>query len=183
MVRRSNGGEGKSTQIDNFRRFFPIAFLLIRRRYAPCLLCARSRGAPLTSELMVGSPFARREAGAAMALRTFTDRDDELWNAWHVIPNGNSAGYHERYREGWVCFERVNGGGRCRLPLSEMPPGWESLPDDRLDLIRRVASASSGTGSIPKVVDADRLRAENEARQRTSGPRQAVGPDEESRQP
>ena len=64
-------------------------------------------------------------------------RDRSEWNAWNVIPNGFGAGYQERFRDGWICFERVNGGGRCRLPLRDVPAGWEALPDDRLDLLRR----------------------------------------------
>lgn len=114
-----------------------------------------------------------------MALRTFTDRDGEVWNVWNVVPNGGMNGYQERYREGWVCFERVGGGGRCRLPSSEVPPGWESLPDDRLDLIRRVASASATTGSMQRVPDDARTQVEDAARSRKSGPREAIGLDDE----
>jgi hypothetical protein len=86
-----------------------------------------------------------------MALRTFTDRDGNLWNAWQVVPNGSSASYPNRYRAGWVCFERVGGGGRCRLPIAEMPAAWDALPDERLDLIRRAADAASQTGSMTRV--------------------------------
>jgi hypothetical protein len=84
-----------------------------------------------------------------MALRTFTDRDGATWNAWQVIPNGG-AGVQERFRDGWVCFERVGGGGRCRLPLSEMPPRWDQLPDVRLELLRRVADVPGSTGTVAR---------------------------------
>lgn len=85
-----------------------------------------------------------------MALRTFTDRDGLRWNAWHVFPTGLGGGssYPSRFREGWVCFERVDGGGRCRLPISDMPEDWESLPDERLSLLRKVAEASPATGVV-----------------------------------
>jgi hypothetical protein len=76
-----------------------------------------------------------------MALRTFTGPDGQQWNAWHVWPNGAGAGFHERFRDGWVCFERVGGGRRCRIPTGELPSEWESLPDQRLELLRRLAES------------------------------------------
>jgi hypothetical protein len=99
---------------------------------------------------MLVRPSTVTEAGRQMALRTFTDRDGIPWNAWHVIPMGSGVGYQERYRAGWVCFERVGGGDRCRCPLADMPAAWEDLPDDRLDLVRR-ASAQAGTGTMPRI--------------------------------
>ena len=98
-----------------------------------------------------------------MTLRTFNDRDGVTWNVWLVVPNGGGAGYPERYRDGWVCFERLGGGQRCRIPLAEMPANWESLTDDRLDLLRRVAETSSSTGSMARV-PADEPSGETAAR-------------------
>jgi len=85
-----------------------------------------------------------------MALRTFSDKDGVRWNAWHVIPSGLGGGssYPSRFRDGWVCFERLTGGGRCRLPLSEIPDDWESLPDERLDLLRKIAESNPATGTV-----------------------------------
>jgi hypothetical protein len=82
-----------------------------------------------------------------MAIRSYTDRDGHEWSVWAVTPAPGSVAYQERFRAGWVCFERVGGGARCRLPFSEVPAGWESLSDDRLDLLRRVAETTSTTRS------------------------------------
>src|SRR3954471_4268258 len=105
-----------------------------------------------------------------MALRTFTDRNGTDWNVWLVQPGASGNNFQERFREGWVCFERVGGGGRCRLPLSEMSPAWESLPDDRLDLLRRVADEQSTT-RLPRQTTPDSVREihESMARARASG--------------
>jgi hypothetical protein len=77
-----------------------------------------------------------------MALRTFKDPNGQEWNAWHVWPEGGGVGVNERYRDGWVCFEPVGGGSRCRIPIGELPSGWENLPDERLGLLRRIAETS-----------------------------------------
>ena len=113
-----------------------------------------------------------------MSLRMFTDRHGGRWNAWNVVPGGTSGGYQERYRDGWVCFEKVGGGGRCRLPLKDMPPGWESLPEDRLDLLRRVAEQPSNTGPLAKYSEDDKRLSEDEAISRKSGPHELIGTDE-----
>lgn len=112
-----------------------------------------------------------------MALRTFTDRDGLAWNAWHVLPGGTGVGYAERYRDGWVCFERVGGGGRCRIPIDQMPPAWDSLPDHRLDLMRRVAEASTANTATARLPDDVRQMAEDMARSRKSGATEAIGPE------
>src|SRR5215218_9543147 len=76
-----------------------------------------------------------------MALRTFEDREGQQWRVWSVVPATNAAlTLDEEFRAGWLCFEHLGGGGRCRLTMSEAPAAWESLPDDRLDLLRRVAT-------------------------------------------
>jgi hypothetical protein len=45
----------------------------------------------------------------------------------------------ELYRDGWLCFERVDGSDRRRLSMSHAPAGWETLADERLDQLRRQA--------------------------------------------
>ncbi len=103
-----------------------------------------------------------------MSLRTFTDRDGERWNAWNVVPGGTSGGYQERYQEGWVCFERVPGGGRCRLSFKDLPPRWESLPEERLDLLRRVAEQPNTNGPLANYTEDDKRLSEDEAIARKS---------------
>ncbi|MEO8620341.1 MAG: hypothetical protein ABI625_04685 [bacterium] len=90
-----------------------------------------------------------------MALRTFKDSNGQEWNAWHVWPEGAGIGVSERYRDGWVCFERVGGGDRCRIPIGDVPAGWENLPDDRLGLLRRISERSPNLKSSDGGVSRD----------------------------
>lgn len=113
-----------------------------------------------------------------MPLRTFTDRQGVEWRVWSVTPEPNAAlTLDEEYRAGWLCFERMDGGERRRLALSDVPAAWDALPEERLDLLRRVALLSA-----PLVLDspADSVvhePFEDEARARRSGPTTAVGGD------
>lgn len=116
-----------------------------------------------------------------MSLRAFTDRDGQKWNAWSVRPTTTSdSALHARYRDGWICFQRADGTGRCRLPLDEVPPGWDVLPDARLDLIRRVAEQPVNDRILSDTSQETRHSlAEDSARDGVSGPRQVVGRDGE----
>ena len=85
-----------------------------------------------------------------MALRTYTDRDGTEWRVWTVKPIGAGVSMLEAsYRGGWLCFERLDGTDRRRLPLDEVPPAWEALPEDRLDLLRRVAESAGQRSGAP----------------------------------
>jgi hypothetical protein len=115
-----------------------------------------------------------------LALRVFTDRDGCEWHVWSVDPSSGYMGVRLDLREGWLCFERVGGGDRCRLALGEAPPAWEQLPDHALDRLRRATAArpsaravTRDSGGHEQIVD------EDSARRRTSGPKQALGGDEE----
>jgi hypothetical protein len=114
-----------------------------------------------------------------MALRVFTDRDGNEWNVWRVRPMTPDSPLHARFRDGWVCFQRVDGSDRCRMALDEMPPGWEALPDDRLDLLRRVASQPAGEPLLADTGEETRRTLEDSERGSVSGPRQVAGRDDE----
>jgi hypothetical protein len=115
-----------------------------------------------------------------MTIRSYTDRDGHEWSAWVVIPAPDSIAYQERFRDGWVCFERAGGSARSRIPLSEVPPAWESLPDDRLDLLRRVAEmTSSSRSTAQRSADAAREQVEARPRASTSDPARATNGDAE----
>jgi hypothetical protein len=115
-----------------------------------------------------------------MALRVFTDRDGDEWSVWNVQPTASTDGLQERFRSGWLCFERADGTGRARLPMDEVPPGWESLPDERLALLRRVAEvASRPRGVTPTGVQRIVERDEDASRNRTSGPKHVIGSDDD----
>lgn len=116
-----------------------------------------------------------------MAVRKFHDRTGQEWSVWRVQPTSSTAGLQERFQSGWLCFEREDGASRARLPLDEAPPAWEELPDERLDLLCRVAElASRPRGVTPPEAARAQQGTENSARSRTSGPRQLVNPDEPS---
>lgn len=75
-----------------------------------------------------------------MALRSYTDDDGLEWRVWQVTPMGAGVPMLDAsYRDGWLCFEQTDGSARRRLTMSEVPTGWDALPDDRLDLLRRLA--------------------------------------------
>ena len=114
-----------------------------------------------------------------MAVRVFTDREGHKWSVWRVQPTSSTAGLQERFQDGWLCFEREDGEARSRLPLDEAPPAWEALPDERLELLRRVAEvASRPRGITPPEAHRAQRGDENVARDRPSGARQAIRPDE-----
>jgi hypothetical protein len=115
-----------------------------------------------------------------MAVRVFTDREGHQWSVWRVQPTSSTAGLQERFQGGWLCFERDDGGARSRLPLDEAPPAWEELPDERLELLSRVAEvASRPRGITPAESHRAQEGDEEAARRRTSGARRAIGPDDQ----
>ena len=91
---------------------------------------------------------------ATMALRRYSDRTGRDWNVWNVQPPAADL-VQEPLREGWLCFQCSDGGDRYRLPMSEVPPAWEELPAERLDLLRRVAALSPTTGPMRRVPAAE----------------------------
>lgn len=116
-----------------------------------------------------------------MALRVFTDREGFEWQVWNVELSSGQKGVRVDLREGWLCFERVGGGDRCRLALTEAPPAWEQLPDDALDRLRRATAARPSSRALLRDSGEQRRIADEEAaRGRVSGPRHVLGEDEES---
>lgn len=111
-----------------------------------------------------------------MPLRSFMDRDGAEWRVWSVTPDPHAASTLDAgYRAGWLCFERMIGGERRRLSLTEVPAAWDALPTERLELLRRVAPLSA-----PSVLDAAssaREPLEDAARARRSGPKSVIGGD------
>ena len=85
---------------------------------------------------------------ARVALRTFIDRDGQAWQVWKVQPSTDGRALRPDFRVGWLCFERLKGGDRCRLAGSEVPTNWEELPDERLDLLRRICDPGTPARGI-----------------------------------
>jgi hypothetical protein len=114
-----------------------------------------------------------------MALRVYSDREGGEWRVWRVVPEANSAStLVEVYRDGWLCFERVDGGERRRLSMTQVPPGWETASDKRLDALRRLAEPATRRSVAAKRVAGDGESGTIEPPQRAarpSGPRSAFG--------
>jgi hypothetical protein len=120
----------------------------------------------------------QRRAGVTMAVVVFTDRDGQQWNVWRVQPTSSTAGLQERFQNGWLCFESADGASRARLPLEDVPAGWEALPDERLELLCRLAEvASRPRGTTPTEAHEAQEGDEDHARGRKTGPRAAAGRD------
>jgi len=91
-----------------------------------------------------------------MPLRTYTDPNGAEWRVWRVAPDSVSfSTLGEAYRDGWLCFERVDGSDRRRLSMSRTPEDWDDLGEDRLDALCRIAepamrrtTPSSGLNSL-----------------------------------
>ena len=77
-----------------------------------------------------------------MATRSFTDPAGVEWLIWHVTPGqhtrrpGRSVStLPDELVDGWLCFE--SSAGKCRF--YPVPPDWETLADDKLEILRRAA--------------------------------------------
>lgn len=75
-----------------------------------------------------------------MATRVFTDRSGVEWLVWHVMPGqhtGRTSGttLPDELADGWLAMESPAGKRR----FYPVPPEWESLPDDKLDVLLRAA--------------------------------------------
>jgi hypothetical protein len=115
-----------------------------------------------------------------LALRVFTDREGCEWQVWSVDPSSFYKGVRVDLRDGWLCFERVGGGDRCRLALSEAPPAWEQLPSHALDRLRRAAAARRSSRAVIRDSGEHQRIDEEAARRRASGPKQVHGDDDET---
>ena len=77
-----------------------------------------------------------------MATRAFTDSAGVEWLIWHVTPGQHtrSAGkglstLPDELADGWLAFE-CSAGKRRFYPV---PPDWETLADDKLEILCRAA--------------------------------------------
>jgi hypothetical protein len=81
---------------------------------------------------------------ACMALRTFLAADGTRWSVWRVEPAAFGSG--PRTLTAWLAFVDER-GKECRR-LFEVPPNWEALPAERLDLLRRIAEPACSRGML-----------------------------------
>jgi hypothetical protein len=71
-----------------------------------------------------------------MAMRTFLGSDGQQWVAW--LARSGAAGAWLGAPGEWLVFQ--NGDDTERRRLMEIPANWEMLPENRLDLLRRMAT-------------------------------------------
>jgi hypothetical protein len=69
-----------------------------------------------------------------MSLREFVDGDGVMWRAWDTVPDRAST-LPPELASGWLTFESHRG----RRRLVPIPPGWDLLTDERLELLCRLA--------------------------------------------
>ena len=100
-----------------------------------------------------------------MALRVYRDPAGDEWRVWRVLPDATSfATLDANYRDGWLCFERMDGTDRRRLSIGLAPSAWETMPESRLDELRLNAepavlrSADSATAVSSKSPDAAKAK-------------------------
>jgi hypothetical protein len=70
-----------------------------------------------------------------VAIRVFTDSQGVEWRVWSTVPS-NAGSVAPDLREGWLSFD----SGTQRRRIGPIPPGWEEISAERLELICRVAT-------------------------------------------
>jgi hypothetical protein len=79
----------------------------------------------------------------------FNDAQGVRWRVWHVeTPSSRAHLMNESFRNGWLVFEREDGGERRRL--SQVPDDWASLPSARLVRLCEVATLVRPTPTGPQ---------------------------------
>jgi hypothetical protein len=132
-------------------RCFAAGVMMRRRWYLSRPATSRSTTRRHSRERFLAEKKRSAESGwarlvlaePAMALRTFLASDGSSWTAWLVQTSG-IAGVPGAPTE-WLAFQNEDGTERRRL--LEVPSNWDKLPDDRLDLARRMAEPVRGWAS------------------------------------
>jgi len=93
------------------------------------------------------SAYARRVGFSTMPSRTFVASDGDTWTVWLVQPT-RPVSPRLGIPSAWLAFH--NADERERRRLRDFPADWADLPDERLDLLRRMAQAvNRPSGSHP----------------------------------
>jgi hypothetical protein len=83
-----------------------------------------------------------------MASREFEDAAGIAWRVWNTVPISGAV-INPGFEKGWLTFESERGALRRLAPV---PPGWEDLPIERLDLLlRSAAEVPRHTGPMRRV--------------------------------
>jgi hypothetical protein len=88
---------------------------------------------------------------SGMPSREFRDAEGVLWRVWSTVPVSGAVINNPGFQKGWLTFESETGALRRLAPV---PPTWESLPGERLELLLRSATGvPRHTGPIRRVSD------------------------------
>lgn len=71
-----------------------------------------------------------------MPSREFEDGTGVAWRVWNTVPVSGAV-FNPGFEKGWLTFESENGLLRRLAPV---PPGWEELSPERLELLLRNAT-------------------------------------------
>ena len=83
-----------------------------------------------------------------MPNKNFTDASGMGWRVWNTVPVSGAV-INPGFEKGWLTFESDAGALRRLAPI---PPGWDSLPANRLvDLLNRANEVPRHTGPIRRV--------------------------------
>lgn len=77
-----------------------------------------------------------------MAYREFQDSDGQSWRVWSTTPSTGTR-LHGGFGRGWLTFECTS--PEADLPLRRLcpiPPDWETMPEERLQLLCRTAEVA-----------------------------------------
>jgi hypothetical protein len=77
-----------------------------------------------------------------LPLRTFTARDGTTWSVWRIEATAPSEVLS--VPRDWLMFQDDAGAERRRLV--SFPPNWETLSDERLELLSKIAVPARGWG-------------------------------------
>lgn len=88
-----------------------------------------------------------------MPLRTFRARDGSVWSVWRIESTVRSDVLDTPHE--WLLFQDDDATERRRLV--DFPENWEALPDERLELLCRMATPAktwttlSPPGGVPTI--------------------------------
>ena len=87
-------------------------------------------------------------------IRIFTDSTGVEWRVWSTVPS-NAAAVSPDLRDGWLSFD----SGSQRRRVGPIPPGWEAVSDERLELLCLVATPTRSSDPfgivLPTVIAED----------------------------
>ena len=81
---------------------------------------------------------SRLQYRPSMATRALTDRQGDCWKVWKTVPE-DARGCQPGFAHGWLTFEHEPTSERRRL--APVPDDWETVSEERLLLMSRVAEA------------------------------------------